>query len=195
MKQQRKPKTSKAAPDGTRPTKPQDIVDGFTFFAGTIRERARGYAYRQDAPELARVYDLWRGSVDAWRLKNRPDLPPLPPLPGSNFFAGMANLADYCTMAAQRQGAADTKAVAPDSDVDRRQARARKKIRWLSEAMTLVSQFPHHNDATIARMVDKHPSTLSRNRTYQQATRIAREGLPPPKGSKDKDGNLEAEAE
>ena len=96
-----------------RATTPQDIADGFNYFAKTIRERARPYACRRDDPALEGLYDLWWGSVDAWRRKNRPDLPTLPPLPGDHFFAGMANLADYCTQTAKRFCAVDANAPAP----------------------------------------------------------------------------------
>lgn len=89
----------------------------------------------------------------------------------------------------------DGKSVGQDSDVDKQQARNRAKMKWLSEAMTIVTERGKlMSDAMIARLVGKHPSTLSRNGTYQRAAAAAREGLRITKGSKDGDGNLEAEA-
>ena len=105
--------------DVTRPTTPQDIADGFNYFAKTIRERAGAYACRQADPELARLYYTWHrgvtncGDIARKRLENCPDLPTLPPLPGDHFFAGMANLADYCTQSAKRLCAVDVNAPAP----------------------------------------------------------------------------------
>jgi len=87
------------------------------------------------------------------------------------------------------------KPAAHDSDIDRSMARQREKMKWLAEAMTLVQEKPHLSDATIAGIVKRHPTTLSRSRTYQSAAAMAREHPRPPKGSKNKDGELEAESE
>ena len=97
-----------------------------------------------------------------------------------------------------KAGAAVTQANKPaahDSDIDRSMARQREKMKWLAEAMTLVQQKPHLSDATIAGIVKRHPTTLSRSRTYQSAATMARENLRPPKGTKNKEGEIEAESE
>jgi hypothetical protein len=116
-----------------------------------------------------------------------------------NQKAEADDLAKFLTLADILDGGKDNgipKAVALDSDVDKRQARARGKIKWLAEAMTLVQERGKLiSDATIARLVHRDPSTLSRNETYQRAAKSAREGLNITKGSKDRDGNLEAESE
>jgi hypothetical protein len=45
---------------------------------------------------------------------------------------------------------------------------------WLATAMLLVQEHPDWSDARIAREVGKHPSTLSRDKTYQAAATMAR---------------------
>jgi len=79
-----------------------------------------------------------------------------------------------------------------DSDIDRVRARQRKKIKWLAEAMSLVQTRPFMSDAAIALAVKKHPSTLSRNETYKQAAKLARDTMNIPKGSKTAEGAIEA---
>jgi len=49
-----------------------------------------------------------------------------------------------------------------------------KRVEWLAKAMLLVQEHPEYSDAEVARQVGKHPSTLSRNKTYQQAAAMAR---------------------
>jgi hypothetical protein len=81
-----------------------------------------------------------------------------------------------------------------DSDIDRQMARQRGKIRWLSEAMTMISQRPDLSNAAIARAVGKDPGTLSRNVFYQRAAKAARESPAPPQGRKIS-GQIEAVSE
>lgn len=81
--------------------------------------------------------------------------------------------------------AAPQSTAAGDSDIDRVMARKRKVIKWLAEAMSLVQTQSSMSDAAIARAVRKHPSTLTRNKTYQRAAKTAREGGAMPEGRKD----------
>lgn len=62
-------------------------------------------------------------------------------------------------------------------------------------ACQVVHDHPDWSDAKIAEAVDVHRSTLSRNTVYQQAAKLARQKPPPPKGDKDKEGNVEASSE
>jgi hypothetical protein len=102
------PEGKKWIAERKKPATPQDTADWFTRKATYIRERARGFVYRLDDPELAARYDLERGVLAAMRKffiehdTPQANLPDLPPLPGSHFFAGMTNLADYCEDAARR---------------------------------------------------------------------------------------------
>lgn len=67
-----------------------------------------------------------------------------------------------------------------------------KRLKWLTEAMMLVSERPRYPDAQIAKMVGVNKSTLSRNPTYQRAAQLARSGTPPPWGTKNgKTGDVE----
>lgn len=103
-------------------------------------------------------------------------------------------------LAAAKLAAASTPALAPnaaskgagDSDTDRAMARKRATIKWLAEAMTLISTRPFMSDADVAKTVKKAPSTLSRNKTYQRAAKAARETIRIPKGSKTAEGSIEA---
>jgi len=67
--------------------------------------------------------------------------------------------------------------------------------RWQAEAMVLVRDHPDWPDARIARVVGVSPSTLSRSETYRTAAVFARSRRPPPKGTKDRQGNVEATTE
>ena len=49
-----------------------------------------------------------------------------------------------------------------------------ERVEWLARALLLVQEHPEWPDAEVARQVEKHPSTLSRNKTYQQAAAMAR---------------------
>jgi len=156
-----------------RATTPQDIADGFNYFAKTIRERARPYACRRDDPALEGLYDLWRGTVDAWRRKNRPDLPALPPLPGDHFFAGMANLADYCTQAANPK---------PKGN-DGPHVRGTKVSKTVL-ALMLLSKHPDWTNQQIADKVPCHVKTLSNSTLFREAKKqieVADAPLPPSK--------------
>jgi hypothetical protein len=84
---------------------------------------------------------------------------------------------------------------AADSDIDRQMASKRKTMKWLAEAMTLVQQKPDLSNAAIARAVGVHPSRLSRNTVYKSAAKMARQRPAPPRGTKGKDGTIEAEDE
>jgi hypothetical protein len=82
---------------------------------------------------------------------------------------------------------------AADSDIDREMASKRKTIKWLAEALTLVQQRPDLSNAAIARAVGVDPSRLSRNAVYKSAAKMARQRPAPPRGTKSKDGTIEAE--
>ena len=82
---------------------------------------------------------------------------------------------------------------AADSDIDREMASKRKTIKWLAEALTLVQQRPDLSNAAIARAVGVDPSRLSRNAVYKRAANMARQRPSPPRGTKSKDGEMEAE--
>jgi polyhydroxyalkanoate synthesis regulator phasin len=61
----------------------------------------------------------------------------------------------------------------PESPNDLGDREAEKSM-WLAQAMLCVQRHPDWSDAKIARMVNRHPSTLSRNTTYQMAAGMAR---------------------
>ena len=91
--------------------KPETIggsAEVFGLYEKGITKALNEYACRQGDPELARLYVTYRQAIDSWgklagkHLENCPDLPNLPLLPGNNFYAGMANLADYCADAEKR---------------------------------------------------------------------------------------------
>ena len=84
---------------------------------------------------------------------------------------------------------------AADSDIDRQMASKRKTMKWLAEALTLVQQRPDLSNAAIARAVGVDPSRLSRNAVYRSAAKMARQRPAPPRGTKGKDGTIEAEDE
>ena len=49
-----------------------------------------------------------------------------------------------------------------------------ERAKWLGQALLHVRDHPDWSDAKIAREVGKHPSTLSRDKTYQAAAAMAR---------------------
>jgi hypothetical protein len=53
---------------------------------------------------------------------------------------------------------------------------------WLANALLLVREHPDWSDAAIARAVGKSKSTLSRNKIYRAAAKLARDKGGPPKG-------------
>jgi hypothetical protein len=82
----------------------------------------------------------------------------------------------------------------PTCPADRRIARSLARTQWLAQALLLLHDHPEWSDADIAAQVGKHPSTLSRDRTYRQAAAQARAaGVRRPLGFRDPGtGDLEA---
>ncbi|MEZ6069438.1 MAG: hypothetical protein R3C10_04005 [Pirellulales bacterium] len=68
----------------------------------------------------------------------------------------------------------------------------KKKLAWLGPAMLLKQEHPDWSDATVAKTVGTHPSSLSRNATYKKAAAIARgDANVRPSGFKKDDGDVE----
>lgn len=88
---------------------PQAVMDNVNSFARTIEKVLSRFAYRQDATDLKSIYVTSRWFIELWRKEAEPcfrvSLPDLPDLPGNDFYAGMVNLATFCTKAAKRLGA------------------------------------------------------------------------------------------
>lgn len=160
----------------------------FDRHAKRIAEELARFACRTDAPELGDLYRCHRAETEVDRkitwANFKVVLPSLPSHPGRDFYKGLSDLANYGAEAA-RSLTATTTATASKRSPD-------ASIEWFARALLLVKKHPEKSDRTIASLVSVNPSTLSRNAVYQQAAKMAREGMSIPPGSKDKDGNMEA---
>ena len=140
-------------------------VYGYDVLAKSITAKLNTFAYRQSDPELARLYNLYRQSVDNWRsltVKYLRDCPPpkqIPTLTGKDVYTGMTYLAAYCTDAARSLGSQSATPVPS----------------WEARALTYLVENPTMSVTEIARKVGVHRQRLYESETFVKARGIQQE--------------------
>lgn len=177
---------------GLSPVTPQYMAEEFNgYYAKKITEKLNNFAYRQNDPEVARLYITWQQMVASWlsiTTENFPEIPKLPDIPaliGTDYYAGLIHLRDYCTETAKK---VIDEATQPKADTD-------KNVSAEAKAMAILIDHPDWSDTRIAKEAGIYRTTLYGLPKFVKARRLLKEQGKKflPRGNKDGEtGNMEA---